>query len=78
MMLMSIKSHARMVGIPAYVESIAKFMAVASTPRPRHKPRILNSHPFLDNILAECNDVERCFEDGERMEEDADIHDTST
>lgn len=77
-MLMSIKSPFRLVGIPKYVESVAKVMVVTSTPRPRRRFRRWSSHPIEDNIAIECNDVERCSKDNEGMEEDMDSHNAST
>ena len=59
-----------MVGILAYAECVAKVMEVTSTPKPPHKSRCLNSHPFVDDIVIEYKDVERGFEEGEGMEED--------
>lgn len=52
---MSIKSPSRMVGIPTYVESVAKDMAVTSTVRTRRKSRRLSIHPFVSGIVIECN-----------------------
>ena len=48
--LMSIKSPSRMVGIPTYVDSVAKDMVETSTPKPQCKSRCLNSHPFVIDI----------------------------
>ena len=69
---MSIKSPARMVGIPAYAESVAKVMAVTSTPR--CKSRCFSIHPFVDDKAVKCNDVERCSMDNEGVGEDMDSH----
>jgi hypothetical protein len=67
-----------MVGTPEYAQSVAKVMIVTSTPKPWYQFERLNSHPFVDVIAIECNDVERGFGGGEGMEEDIDMHNASS
>ena len=38
----------------------------------------MSSHPFVDDIVIECNDVERCSKDNKGMKEDMDNHDAPT
>lgn len=46
-------------------ESVTKDMAQTSTPEPRRKSVHLNSHPFVDNIVEECHEVDKGSDDNE-------------
>ena len=71
--MMSIKFPSKMLGSLAYVESVAKVMAVTSTPS--CKSRCLGIHSFVDDIAVKFDDVERCFVDSEGVIEDTYSHD---
>jgi hypothetical protein len=77
-MLVAIKSPPRMEGIATHAKSVAKVMAVTSTPRPGRRSRPLHHHPFVDNIASKCYDVKRGTKAGGKVKKDMDSHNTST
>ena len=63
LVISALKSAPRLVGFHAHAKSLTQVMMVTSTPERCHMFRSLHSHPFMDGIAIECNEVDRGSED---------------
>ena len=68
-LLNSLKSTPRLVGFHAHAVSVTQVTVLTSTPERCHVFRRLHSHPFMDGIAIECNEVDRGSKDDEVMQD---------